>query len=278
MAKVMSLASKVASLPGLSLVSPPATRAPALEDLAGYLESQRLAIAAAKAVAGLLTEGMSERQAADLLNTWLGDHGVRSYFHRAFVWYGERTRFAGVKTYFDYLPSKRVLRPNEAYILDVAPIHRGYICDIGYSGVLGQNAEWDKAQHFLRDLRREIPNLFVGNNTGGQIWEAIDRRIVDAGYDNVHSMYPFSVLGHRVHKVRAPMPRLNFINFGMQSYWEFLSRGIFGQLLNGDHRGSLTGLWAIEPHIGTKEFGAKFEEILVVDGAGARWLDESQAI
>ena len=274
MAKVFGLASRVASLPGLSLVSPPATRVPVAADLAGYRASQQLANDAAKAIAGLLTEGMTERQAADLLNTWLGDHGVRSFFHRAFVWFGERTRFNGVRTYWDYLPSKRVLRPNEVFILDVAPIHQGFVCDIGYTGSLAPHTELTKAKDFLADLRREIPKLFVGENTGGQIWEAIDRRILEAGYDNVHAMYPFSVLGHRVHKVRAKMPAANFINFGMQSYWEFLSRGLFGQLLNGNHDGPLTGLWAIEPHIGTPEFGAKFEEILVVDGSGARWLSD----
>ena len=50
MPKIMSLASKVASLPGLSLVSPAATRAPSVADQEGYLTSQRLAMTAARAV------------------------------------------------------------------------------------------------------------------------------------------------------------------------------------------------------------------------------------
>jgi hypothetical protein len=77
---------------------------------------------------------------------------------------------------------------------------------------------------------------------------------------------------HRV-KSEAALPAL--VNFGWQSYWEFLSRGLFGQLLNGNFAGDLTGLWAIEPHLGTTgpcAFGAKFEEILVVEGGKAHWL------
>jgi hypothetical protein len=37
------------------------------------------------------------------------------------------------------------------------------------------------------------------------------------------------------------------------------------------------GLWAFEPHLGCAEFGAKFEEILVIDDDGVRWLDDTPA-
>lgn len=252
-------------------------RLPAEADLAGYMAAQTLARSAVAEVASLLTEGWSEKQAARLLNTCLMDHGVRSFFHKAFAWYGERTRFEGVGSYFDYLPGTRVVRPGEVFILDVAPIVDGYICDIGCTGVLGVSPELDKAQAFLAELREDIPAMFEAEMAtrqgGAAVWRNIDERIEAAGYANIHALYPFSVLGHRVHKVRVEGPQLNLINFGWQSYFEFLSRGLFGQLLNGDYSGDLKGLWAIEPHIGGVNFGAKFEEILVVDDAGARWLD-----
>jgi Xaa-Pro aminopeptidase len=178
-----------------------------------------------------------------------------------------------VRHYPDFLSARRVIRPGEVYILDVAPIYKGYIADIGYTSSLGENPELDEAMDFLAELKREIPLLFVGQNTGRTVWQSIDRRIKEAGYDNIHQLYPFAVLGHRVHKVKAETPLPSLINFGWQSIWEFASRGIFGQLLNMNYVGELTGLWAIEPHIGTPGFGAKFEEILVVDHGGARWLE-----
>jgi len=67
---------------------------------------------------------------------------------------------------------------------------------------------------------------------------------------------------------------LKYLNFGWHSYWSILSRGLFRELLNAAHTGKLSGLWAVEPHIGSKTFGAKFEEILVVTTHGAQWLSE----
>ena len=62
--------------------------------------------------------------------------------------------------------------------------------------------------------------------------------------------------------------------FSSHSYWALLTRGFFPELLTPNHEGSKEGLWAIEPHFGVnREFGIKFEEILVVKGTEAHWLD-----
>ena len=101
----------------------------------------------------------------------------------------------------------------------------------------------------------------------------VDLYLSACGYENCYRLYPFSVLGHRVHRVRSEAAAMaQLLNFGWQSYWEFLARGLFGQLLNGDFRGDLTGLWAVEPHVGGADFGAKFEEILRVENGHASWL------
>jgi len=272
--QIFSVVSKVNRLPILDLISPSAARAHSQEEQQGYLESQTLAQRCAREIAGFLQEGWSEKKTADLMEVWLRDHGVKAFFHKPFVWWGDRTRFNGVKTYWDYLPSGRLLCDGEVFILDVAPIYNGYISDVGFTGVLGNNEGFIKARNFLAKLREEIPMLAV---EGKNLWHQIDRIIVDGGYDNIHKTYPFGVLGHRLHKNSA---RLNasFIHFGWQSYWEFLSRGLFGQILNKDFSGSLDGLWAIEPHIGAPGFGAKFEEILVMENGTARWLSESSNI
>ncbi len=273
---LFKVASRLGALPLLGALSPSANRVASSADLEGFLACQRLTQRGVREISGLIREGWTERQAADLLNTWLRDHGVRSFFHKSFVWYGERTRFSGVnrRNYFDYLPTDRVLRAGEVYILDVAPIFDGYICDIGYTAALGDHPDLEKALVFLDEMRAWIPELFsAAGSKGGAIWREISEKLAGASYDNIHALYPFGVLGHRVHRVRSQALELAFINFGWQAYWEFLSRGTFGQLLNGDYDGSLIGLWAIEPHVGGSDFGAKFEEILVVDEHGARWLD-----
>jgi len=264
-------ASHFPAIKGLSWLSPPA-EIPSEQELKGYKKSQHVALEAVKEVAKIIREGWTEKQAADLLNTYLQDIGVRSFFHRGFAWYGERTRFTGIRKYSDFGPSSRVLLPGEVYILDVAPIYDGYICDIGYTGCLGENLEHKKAIQFLRKLRKDIPLLFTEIATGAVIWHKVNERIQAAGYDNIHQLYPFSLLGHRLYRTRWTRGQVGIWNFGWQSFWEIASRGVFGQLLNQNHEGELKGLWAIEPHLGGKGFGAKFEEILMVDSDGARWI------
>lgn len=248
---------------------------PTGEEQEGYLRAQRLAFRAVKEISGLLAEGWTEVQAAKMINTYLRDAGVSAFFHQGFAWFGERSGFEGMRKYQDFMPSSRVLLPGDAYILDVAPIFRGFACDIGYTGSLGPNPDVERAIAFLKTLKEDIPHKFQDRVPGSEIWKWIDKRIVDAGYANAYVKYPFSVLGHRIHRVPEWAPKFQLLNFGWQSYWSLASRGLFGQLLNQDFSGNLTGLWAIEPHLSGKNFGAKFEEILVVTETEAFWLDKT---
>ncbi len=270
-------ASRVPELPIFKHLSPAADIFPGHNDLLGFKKAQELALQAALEIARHIEEGWSERKTAELLNTWLLDNGVKSFFHYAYVWFGERTRFSGIRRtrYKEFMPTDRVLLENEVFILDVAPIVDGYICDIGYTSILGKDPVFNQAQDFLSDLKAQIPSMFKTEPNGENIWRKVNQDILDAGYDNIHALYPFSVLGHRIYKTKqTSIPAAKFLNFGGQSYWNLLSRGLFGQLLNAQYDGSLKGLWAIEPHIGTPDFGAKFEEILVVDDGDVYWLGE----
>jgi Xaa-Pro aminopeptidase len=253
------------------------------DPIAPYLKAQKLAFSAAKELATLIQPGWSEEQAACLLNTYLQDHGVRSFFHYAYAWFGERTRFDGIsrRSYSAYKATKRILQENEVYILDVAPIVDGAICDIGYSHCSGEGTPaYHKAMAFLRDLRRDLPSLALGSGSGKDLWDSVDQRIKSFGYDNIHAQYPFSVLGHKVHEVSSfgAGIEFQFINFGWRSYFEFLRRGLFGELLSPERKESVIGIWAIEPHIGSREgFGVKFEEILVVEKTRAYWIEHEAA-
>lgn len=272
--RLYSSLSKLPALPLLSKISPPVNHEPTIEELEGHLRTQRLAERAAKEVSVMMQEGWTEKQAAKLLDTYLKDCGVKSFFHKSFAWFGERAAFTGLKHYNDALPSDRVLLPNEAYILDVAPIFHGYIADIGYTSSLGKNEELEKALLFLSELKKEIPLLASLGNPPKVMLQKIEEKIEKAGYENAHRKYPFSVLGHRVHQVAEVHMGLTVINFEWQSYWSLLSRGLFGQLYNENFEGDFTGLWAIEPHLGANTFGAKFEEILVVTKEKAYWLEQ----
>ena len=273
--RLMGRLSKVASLPVLSRFSPSVEHEPTPAELSGYSHAQSIAREAAVEVAALACEGWTETQAAELLGTYLRDKGVRSFFHHPFAWFGPRTRFQGIRSYSAYQPTNRRLKPGDVFILDVAPIVDGFVCDIGYTASLGPNEELDRAKVWLHEIRRDLPGLFQKSETGAEVWSEVDRRLKAAGYDNIHQRYPFEVLGHRVPRVADVASPLKMLHFGWQSYWSLMSRGLFGQLLARFHQGGLTGLWAIEPHIGGAGFGAKFEEMLVGEKDGAQWLQEA---
>ncbi len=272
MSQIFNWASRINSLPFLSKMSPVANRSYSEDEKLGYATSQKLAQQCAVEIAGMIQVGWTEEHAAQLMEVWLRDHGVKVFFHKPFVWWGDRTRFVGVKNYWNYLPTKRRLVEDEIYILDVAPIVNGFVSDIGFSGCFGESDDFDRGIQFLESLRAELPSLAVAAMNGDHLWKSIDQRMTASQYENIHATYPFGVLGHRLHRNTGTI-EANFIHFGWQSYWDLLSRGLFGQLLNRDFQGDLRGLWAIEPHIGGRNFGLKFEEILVVEDGKAYWLD-----
>jgi Xaa-Pro aminopeptidase len=251
-------------------------------DLESFEKVQSLAYEATSSIGKLLREGMTEKEACSLIETYCRDSGVKAFFHKPFAWFGSRSRYQDLGSYFQYLPTKTRLQNEDVVILDVAPILNGHIGDVGHTFLFETKSEGQilRARHLLLELRQEIPLLFESSLTTKEIWHKVDERVRTSGFDNIHSLYPFSVLGHRVHKVPfGSLPGIT-IPFGLQSLWSLSSNGIFPDLLGPNHRGSKTGVWAIEPHLGGAGFGAKFEELLVVEEAldgkvSARWLSDN---
>ncbi|TGL61378.1 M24 family metallopeptidase [Leptospira sarikeiensis] len=253
---------------------------PSKEEKEGFLKAQRLAYQCVTEVEKEIREGWTEKQAAKRMDMFLRDHGVKVFLHRPFAWFGEHARFDGYKRFTQFHPSKRILKENESFILDVSPVVDGYIGDIGYSSSLTQNSELDSGMRYLMKLRSEIPKYFASSMSSSEIWWKIDQDAKQSGFDNVHSLYPFAVLGHRVYKVHLPkisfpLLPISFASwFSLQGSFEFLSHKVLPELLTPDHEGEKIGLWAIEPHLGRGKTGFKFEEILVVEKDKVYWLDE----
>ncbi len=250
------------------------------EALKGFTRAQRLAYDAVEHVAKQLYVGMTEREAAHLLEDYLKRHGTERYLHRAFAWFGDHARFDGYESYGDYHPSDRKLEAGATAILDVSPVIDSYIGDVGYAVSIGPNPELDKARAFLLELRAIIPEMFESAMTPAEIWQQVNQIIADAGYDNIHAKYPHCVLGHRVFRVKNKAGkhlRVGWRGFGwfsLETNLAFLKMGP-SAILTPEHVGKKLGLWAIEPHIGWHGGGCKFEEILVVERGRCYWLDDN---
>lgn len=258
---------------------------PTAEELEGFRAAQQLAYAAAEAVAAELKPGMTEKQAAALQEIWLRDHGVTDWLHAPFAWFGDRTAFQGFKVAVQFLPTNRRLEENMPFILDNAPVLNGFTADIGYAGVLGENPILDRILDDLAEHRALILQLIRQGRSMSDVSRAVDKLILHQGFEPRHKAYPFEVLAHQVTRMtprEAPRRTMPF-KFGM----DFL--GTLGRVAlvarkqgwsplwnsgEGSNHPPIPGLWAVEPHLGFRGVGAKFEELLVITEDDAYWLDD----
>lgn len=261
-------------------------------DLDRFRDVQRLAYRCAETIAAELRPGMTERQTAARMKQFLFDHGADDCFHEPFAWFGDRTAFDGPIGFrplggFNpaFYPGWRRLEENMPFILDCAPSIEGYTADIGYCSVFGENRILDRLMDDLLEYRVLILDLVKQRKHLSEISQAVDRLCARHGYEPRHKAYPFQVLAHRVEKLARDdtAPRLSLARFGVRNVRELMRDRVRGAregwspLWNGskasDHPPT-PGLWAVEPHLGFRGVGAKWEELLVVTETDAFWLDD----
>ncbi|HJQ06135.1 MAG TPA: M24 family metallopeptidase [Nocardioides sp.] len=272
--------------------------------LAEFKAVQRLAYDATAAVEQQLCVGMTEREAALMLEDWLKERGVKRFFHYGFAWFGDRTRFRDFEkpsghalkqllspkmAHFgkQFLPTDRKLRSGDAVILDVGPVLGRAASDMGYSCTIPgeESEEFHTARMALAPYRSMILEMVKAGDAQGTIYKALDELIADQGYDNIHSYYPGSVVAHRIGRV----PGVGLPSFRVQNFSPQAIAYLSGHVLESVLRPAMNatpiwneesdspcepGLWAIEPHIGKGDVGVKFEEMLVVTEDDAYWLDD----
>ncbi|MBQ0864338.1 M24 family metallopeptidase [Streptomyces smyrnaeus] len=257
-------------------------------DLRRFQEVQQLAYACAESVAARLKPGVTERDAARMQREWLRERGVRDWFHLPFAWFGDRTAFTGFKVPLQFFPTDRKLEPGMPFILDLAPILKGCTADVGYSGCLGLDPMHERLMADLLEHRELILNAVRERRSLREIYEDVERLMVTQGYANRHRAYPFGVIAHKVDRVPERRWSPTVLGFGTNAL-----RGLARDALHGHRDGwsplwspyrfsdhpPQPGLWAVEPHLGFRGTGAKFEEILVVTDSrdpeeSAFWLDD----
>lgn len=253
-------------------------------DLDRFRELQQLAYGCAEKVAAWLEPGVTERQAAARLRRELVAQGVEDFFHVPFAWFGDRTAFRRFRTPLQFFASGRRLEDGMCYVLDCAPVVDGYTADIGYAGKIGDNPVWDRIAVDLLEYRALILDQVRQRRPLAEVYAAVDALIAKHGYDNRHQVYPGRVIGHQVTRMTARGPAgVTVFGFGVRTL-QTLGRELISERLHGrsplwaDGRASrhapTPGLWAVEPHVGFRDVGLKFEELLVVTEDDAYWLDD----
>lgn len=268
----------------LSRIPSSSTRSPSRDEVEGFRAAQRVAFDCAQAAAKEMRLGWTEAQTGRWMFEWLYDHGVRSYLHKPIVAFGPRT----LAPDDEWGPPKgegAPLREGDVVILDCAPIVDRYTGDIAYTLSVGEHPELLVAQDFLSDLRARLPQRFADPELSATIFDWVDQEIRAAGYENAAGGYGQHVMGHRVYRhgkffsSHAASPPEKLVGWfpswhGGGFLLNTIRHLVKPEVLNADHRGAKTGVWAIEPHVRVGDFGAKFEELLVVEDGKAYWLDD----
>jgi Xaa-Pro aminopeptidase len=247
---------------------------------------QRIAFDVLESVGATLKAGESEKAVARRIHKQMKIAGAQNFFHVPVALFGERTAYPGDFGQLEALPTDRLLAENEAVILDAAPIFDGHTIDTSYAMRFGKGGVPTELDRALQEFREEILQGVKQGLTMRQIARQVDAEIKAKGLENCHRKHIGMVLGHRVTCEQGAFLRgKNVWGLGpRQTAWIVTRslqsmRGRPDLSPNWNHTRQsdcLTpdGLWAIEPHVARGNFGAKFEEILVVQDGEAYYLDD----
>jgi len=258
------------------------------EELERFKTFQRASYAVLVETASSLGSGDTEKAVARRIRKRFHEQGVHHYFHVPVALFGSRTAYPGRFGSLEALATDRALEEGMPVILDAAPVYQGYTVDTSYAFAFGKESPLQRELLLaLAPLRDLILKRVREQQSFRAIAREVDDEISARGYENCHRKHIGAVLAHRVTRVPDRwVNRRRIWGLGAQQVAWFLAKTFSAERWGGDgspnwnHRRSsdhppTQGLWAVEPHLGCRGVGAKFEEILVVTDRDAYWLDDA---
>jgi len=251
------------------------------EELQYFRGYQRLSFEILEDTALGLKIGDTEESVTRKLRKAFHKAGAHNYFHVPVALFGERSAYPGDFGPFEALATDRALKEEDTVILDAAPIFDGYTVDTSHAFNFGRSETFCRIDRELPVLRNLIEQWVNEGKMFQQIAWNVDDHIREIGFENCHRKHIGAVLGHIVTKSeKQRLASWSYKGLAIKQVSWFLARSLFGgPTPNWNHTNACEGvaphgLWAVEPHLAKDGVGAKFEEILIVDENGARWLDD----
>jgi Xaa-Pro aminopeptidase len=265
-------------------------------DLDRFRQVQRVAYDIALRVESQLQPGITEAEACTLIAAAQAEHEVIQVFHRPYAWFGGHTvpgfednavdlAATGVEPSASMFPTDQRLVDGDSVILDLAPVAHGVASDVAYSCAFGHNDLFAELDAGLARIRTTILEGIRAGESMLMLYHELDEGLAEHGWVGCHHRYADRALGHLVFPLphdperSSPLP-----GWGTAAAEQMLAAGIdaldrgtcyplWNDSAFTDYPAT-PGLWAIEPHIGRDGSGVKFEELLVVTGDDAYWLDD----
>jgi Xaa-Pro aminopeptidase len=281
-------------------------------DLDRFRQVQRVAYDIALRVESQLQAGLTEAEACTLVAAAQAEHEVIQVFHRPFAWFGSHTvpgyeddvtgagagagaggtsgtavdvAATGVKPSASMFPTDQRLVDGDSVILDLAPVAHGVASDVAYSCAFGYNDAFAELDAGLARIRSTILEGIRAGESMLMLYHELDVLLAHRGWESCHHRYADRALGHLVFPLEQDPERSSPLpGWGTAAAEQMLAAGIealdqgtcyplWNDSAFTDYPAT-PGLWAIEPHIGRDGTGVKFEELLVVTGDDAYWLDD----
>ena len=207
---------------------------PEREPPAGLVEIQRLAREAAEWASGRAEPGMTEIELRDLVEEQVTAAGAVGFWSITNVGFGARSTIC----FPDQPPTDTALGPSDVGHVDVHPISaEGWWGDCTRTFSLGGDPEHERALATVRRIHEETlarcrPGMQARELFGGCLAsiEAAGYRLLDPWSNNGHSLRQGSAYDEK--------------------------------FLDATNERELWGAWAVEPFLGTEEFGVKLEDVV----------------
>jgi hypothetical protein len=254
-----------------------------LRELDRFRSLQQTCFGIQTELAGELEEGVSEKEVAGELFNRYRKAGAGNFFHLPVALFGERTGLPGRWGLGKFYPRDVKLKSGDAVILDGAPLFDGFMLDTSYSFSFGSNSKHDEMMRALLEQRTKIRDAVNRNLPFSEIAQGVADDCEALGYEGVHEKHPGEVLGHRAVRVRGPQGWRLRGSDGASLSWFLMKSAqakhlprqspLWNRNATSDHAPT-DGLWLVEPHFAIAEFGAKWEEILVIEKGRANWLED----
>jgi Xaa-Pro aminopeptidase len=253
-------------------------------ELERFRHFQRLSFALQQSVIDQLHDGITEREVAKAMMKAYRAEGVTAWFHLPVVLFADRTALPDPWTVLSFWPTERALQPGDAVILDASPIFGDYLVDTSQSVHHGPDANHDAIAADDLTFRTTILDAVRSGATFKEIAVRVDAQLTNAGYTNRHQLHPGEVLGHRAAKLeRAVEPDKDgfdqaLIRWFVENVAAASAPGTPSPTwgaYDGSNHPPADRLWAVEPHIARGGIGVKWEELLVVAGSDAYWLNDT---